>query len=556
MSIDVMMYVIGGLVLFLYGLTHMSKELRLAAGNRLRALIDKTTNRPWKSILAGLILTILLQTSSGSTVLIIGLLRSGLLGLPQAIGMIFGANVGTTMTAFIIGLPIAKYGLWIISIGVLLMISSKKQTKHIGGAIFGLGLMFFGLSTMESGLKPLAATPFAESLFLEFSRHWYSGLLFSTGFTSIIQSSSASIGVIQKLYELNQTGVETFTLAGAIPMIVGANIGTTVTAMIASIGGNKDAKRAALTHVLFNLFGGLLVILFLRGYTELIALLEIRYLTPYSMLSIALAHGIQNIINTLILMSFIPYMVKLVTYLIKDVPSDIKPMVILDEKVLTQSPIIALESTKNAIIGMFDTVSHYLNIVESFVAKFDKNVLEESRLLERMLDTYDDKIHDYLIKLTEYGIEHEQSELLSKYLDTVKDLERIGDHLTNLMEFFVERYEVKQPMTSKGKNDFNIIYAHLKITFDTTFKAFVSEDPLLAEQVYELEDQLDQYERQFRKNYIERIKNKEATRLIYGSFGDILVNIERMGDHLMNIAENVIEPTYEKLRTLHPKINY
>ena len=246
------MFVFGGLALFLFGIGLMSDSLKAAAGNKLKSIIEKTTNTPLKGILVGIVLTLLIQSSSGTTALMIGLLRAGLMTLPQAVGIIMGANIGTTVTAFIIGLPIADFGYILLGVGVILTFIGKKRVHHIGGVLTGLGMLFIGLEVMGSGLKPLSDTPAAEQMFQVFSQNWFLGTLFGTVFTAVVQSSSAAIGVLEKLYALNAEGINTITLSGAIPILLGANIGTTITAFLASLGGNTESKRAAFIHVLFN----------------------------------------------------------------------------------------------------------------------------------------------------------------------------------------------------------------------------------------------------------------------------------------------------------------
>ncbi|MFA7055142.1 MAG: Na/Pi symporter, partial [Acholeplasmataceae bacterium] len=230
---DSLMFVFGGLALFLFGINLMSDSLKAAAGNNLKSIIEKTTNTPLKGILVGIILTVLIQSSSGTTALMIGLLRAGLMTLPQSVGLIMGANIGTTITAFIIGLPIADYGLLILFVGVIMMFFRNRRVHHIGGVFVGLGMLFVGLNTMSDGLKPLASTQLAEDMFHTFSTNWFLGTIFGTVFTALVQSSSAAIGVLQKLYAINAEGIESITLNGAIPILLGANIGTTITAFLA-----------------------------------------------------------------------------------------------------------------------------------------------------------------------------------------------------------------------------------------------------------------------------------------------------------------------------------
>jgi len=344
------MYVFGGLALFLFGINLMSDSLKLAAGNKLKLIIEKTTNTPLKGILVGIFLTILVQSSSGTTALMIGLLRAGLMTLPQSVGVIMGANIGTTVTAFIIGLPIAKFGYVFLGFGVIMTFIGKRRIHHFGGVLAGLGMLFVGLETMSAGLKPLAATPEAEMMFQTFSNNWFLGTVFGTFFTALVQSSSAAIGVLEKLYALNAEGIETITLYGAIPILLGANIGTTITAYLASLGGNVESRRAAIIHVLFNVISAIVLLIFLIPYRSFIAWVELRFLEPFSMLSIAFAHAFQNILMTIILYFFIKQLIFLAKVIVKDKSTKQIPDEMFDEKIIEESPSLALEFAKKAIL--------------------------------------------------------------------------------------------------------------------------------------------------------------------------------------------------------------
>lgn len=547
------MFIFGGLALFLFGISMMSSNLKSVAGNKLKTIIEKTTNTPVKGIIAGALLTIALQTSSGSTVLIIGLLRAGLMTLPQSIGLIMGANIGTTVTAFIIGLPIASYGLYILGVGIFMTFLPQRKVKNVGGAIAGLGMLFFGLKTMESGLKPLAATQFAEDMFIMFSNNWFLGTVFGTFFTFIVQSSSASIGVLQKLYEINQEGIESIQIAGAIPILLGANIGTTITAMIASIGGNRDSRRAAIVHVMFNVIGAFIFLMVLGPYTTFIAFVESRYLEQYSMLTIAFAHAFQNITTAIILVFFTKQLAQAARFIVKDDPNAIIPEQIFDEALIKQSPVLALEAANKALLYMGSIVKDYLRITKEFSFKDNPKHVEEAFTYEMMLDTYDQRLHDYLIKISERGLDVNDSKKLSRDLDTIRDFERIGDHLTNIVEFYIERYEASQMMTEEGAKDLAVLYEVLETMMDYSLTSLANGDKILAKQVVELEDMVDELEEKFRYRYIERLKTRKTRLVIAASYADILSNMERIGDHLMNIASSVIEPMYIPQSILVPK---
>ena len=550
---DSLMYVFGGLALFLFGINMMSDSLKLAAGNKLKMIIEKATNTPLKGILVGIFLTVLIQSSSGTTALMIGLLRAGLMTLPQSVGIIMGANIGTTITAFIIGLPIAKNGLYILAAGVLLYFIGKKRVKHIGGVFVGLGMLFVGLETMSSGLKPLASTDFAVDLFHTFSNQWFLGTVFGTLFTALVQSSSAAIGVLEKLYDLNAQGFDSIQLAGAIPILLGANIGTTITALLASIGGNIESRRAAVVHVTFNVISAIVFLIILVPYTAFMQLIEDRFLQPYSMLTIAFAHLFQNSSMTVVLYFFIHQMIWFSKKVVKDKIDKQIPDQMFDDKLIDESPVLALEFAHKAILYMSSLVKDYFEIVRSYSFKETAKFVDEAYTLEMMIDTYDIKLHDYLIKISQTGLDVNSSKKLSRDLDTIKDFERIGDHLTNIIEFFELRYNESQFLSEEGTKDLTELYEALAIMLEDTLNAFANQDVELAMKVVKEEDIIDELEEKFRYRYIERLKNGEVSFVVAANYPDILANIERIGDHLMNIAGSVIEPMYVPLSVIVPK---
>ncbi len=549
---DNLMSVFGGLALFLFGITLMSDSLKAAAGTRLKSIIEKTTNTPLKGIFVGIILTVLIQSSSATTALMIGLLRAGLMTLPQSVGIIMGANIGTTVTAFIVALPIADYGLVFIAFGVVMSFIKKKKINHFGGVLIGLGMLFVGLNTMAAGLKPLAATQAAENMFNTFSSNWFLGTVFGTFFTAIIQSSSAAIGVLEKLYALN-VDVQSITLNGAIPILLGANIGTTITAFLASIGGNVESKRAAVIHVMFNVLGALVFLIILIPYENFIQWFETRFLTQYSMYSIALAHAVQNITMTIVLYFFINQMIFVAKLVVKDKSGKVIPEHMFDEKLIKESPSLALEFVRKVLLYMGSIVKDYFEITRSYSFKENSKLVEEAYLYEMMIDTYDQKLHDYLIKISQAGLDKNDSKKLSRDLDTIKDFERIGDHLTNIVEFFHDRYNESQFLSVDGTTDLNELYDVLEQMLNDTLESYANIDPVVARRVVENEDIVDELEERFRYRYIERLKKGEITFIVAANYPDILSNLERIGDHLMNIASSVIEPLYVPQSVLVPK---
>lgn len=543
-----LLYILGGVAVFLFGIDLMGDGLKKLAGSKLRTIIEKTTSTPLRGIVTGVILTVLIQSSSATTVLVIGLVSAGLMTLRQAVGLMFGANIGTTITSVIIGLPIADYGLLMIFVGVILyLFFTRKTLKNLGAVIFGFGMIFFGLDTMEIGLIPLVQTEFVEEMFYLFSNtsnrfFWLFGVLFGTIFTAIIQSSSASIGIIQKLYHLNES-VATFSLIGALPMVLGANIGTTVTGLLASINGSVESKRVSIVHVVFNLIGAFLFLILLWPYYYTVSWVEQTFFGAYSMATLAFAHVLMNMTTTIILFFFIDQLIKIATWFVKEPVYHDELTAIIDESYLQGSPTLALSYVKKGLNQMGQIAKSYLDLVKSYSFENSGDAESRSERLEKQLDDYDKRLHDYMIKLVrENELSVKDSNRLSRDLDTIRDFERIGDHLNNLVGFFLERYKDNIFLTEGGKQDLTWFFEKLEEMFVLTLDSFEHNDAKKAELVMEYEDLIDKIEEKCRLNYIERLKSGEAAFTTKTNYVEILSNLERVADHLSNIAENIINP--------------
>lgn len=544
------LYILGGVAIFLYGIELMGEGLKKSAGNKIRSIIEKTTNTPFKGILVGILLTGLLQSSSGVTVLVIGLVGAGLMTLRQAVGVIFGANIGTTITSILIGLPIADYALLMIFIGVVMIFFFKRKIiQNIGTTILGFGLIFFGLDVMEIGLRPIVMTDQVHDLFLLFSDtsnsfFWFFGVTFGTLFTALVQSSSASIGIIQKLYHMNtESGVVTFTLWGALPMILGANIGTTITGFLASLNGTLEAKRVSAIHIIFNLVGTTIFLIFLWPYHEIVEWIEFTFLEPYSMATLAIAHVTMNVLTALLLFGFIDLLIKFSHIIIKDKPYNDELEVIFSESLLQETPSLALYYVKRGINKMGELAKNYFIITKRYSFTNEEGVIDRAEKLENTLDDYDKRLHDYMIKLVRnHSLSERDSNRLSRDLDTIRDFERVGDHLTNIVGFFKNRYQENQTLSKGGEDDLKHYYRILEEMFDVTLASFIFNDIEKAKIAIEYEQLTDKLEEKFRSNYVERLKAGELNFTSKTNYVEILSNMERIGDHLKNIAENIINP--------------
>ena len=545
---ETIMFILGGLGIFLFGINLMGDSLKEMAGDRLKVIIEKTTNTPIKGILVGAAVTALIQSSSGTTALAVGLVRAGLLSFPQAIGIIMGANIGTTITAFIVGLDIGAAALWFVAIGaILVFFISKEKIKILGNIILGFGLLFFGLETMGDALKDLLKVYEAQTTALftwlaETPIGWIMGLFVGTGVTAIVQSSSATISIVQKLY-----GQGSIPLMAAIPILLGCNIGTTVTAMFACVGGGTQAKRTSLIHAIFNVFGAVLFMILLVPYTALVQLIEDHILSPMGAdpsMTLAFAHIIFNFITTFILYFFVNKLVLLATKLIKDNEEEHKIYdELLDYSLINRSSTLALSFVKSAIDYMANKVKRFVYIAREYSFEKNDEYYEEAKKLEERINILDKRIHDYIIKLIITDVSVKSSKLMSKYLDQIKDFERIGDHCKNLFGFFKERYDNKMELSVDGTQDLAQIYDVLLIMTDLTVDSVLKWDSGLALEATKCEIQIDKLEEVFHARHVHRLNSGACSVLSSEHYVEVLANIERMGDHFENICESVIVQT-------------
>lgn len=534
--------IVGGLGIFLYGINLMGDSLKAIAGNKLKLIIEKSTNTPIKGILVGIIITGLIQSSSGTTALTVGLVRAGLMTLPQAVGIILGANIGTTVTSFLLGLKIKEYALPIMAIGsFLIFFTSRKKYRNFGGVMLGFGMLFFGLDIMGSSLKQLAELDAFRNALLQVAEHPVLGLVVGASTTAIIQSSSATIGILQELYT---TG--TIQLVGAIAIVFGDNIGTTVTAVMASLGGSVAAKRTAAAHVIFNILGSILFMFFLSPYTKFIQYLQDTILGgEASKMTISFAHMGFNILNTFIMFWFIKQLVWIVTFLIRGEDGLIEVDVdTLNDDLIEEAPILALESAKLVVVNMGKLTEQMVNEAINYSFTNNKKHFENGMQIEEMLDTIDKKAHDYLVKISQADLDKEASSNQAAYVDTIRDFERIGDHCTNLLQFFEDRYDDKMKLSEEADKELRKLYEVVQETISLTIEAFETGDKVTAQRVIDHEDVIDRLVIKNRKRHIMRINNNQSSETQDGLYVDILSNIERIGDHCNNIVINIIQEYY------------
>lgn len=526
---------LGGLGLFLFAIKYMGDGLQKAAGDRLRDILDKFTTNPFMGVLVGIVVTVLIQSSSGTTVITVGLVSAGFMTLRQAIGVIMGANIGTTVTAFIIGIDVGAYAYPIMALGAVFLFFFKKSTiQNIGQVLFGFAGLFIGLEMMSSGMKPLRDwQPFLD-LTVQMSDIPVLGLLVGTVFTLIVQSSSATVGILQGLYA---EGL--IPLAGALPVLFGDNIGTTITAVLASLGASVAARRAAATHVIFNLIGSLIFVLLLVPFTAYVEWIT-GILDLESKMQIAFAHGSFNIANTLIQLPFIGALAWIVTKLIPGEDSSIeqKPKY-LDENLIAQSPSLALGQAKMEVMHMGEYSVQGMKEALHYLQTGDTKAIGNVEQLEEAINNLDRKSTDYLVKLSKQALSRTESTLHHNLFDNIRDIERIGDHVENIVELLQYRDANKVKLSDEAQAELAEMYELTLSTVQLALQSLEENDPELAQQVYANENDIDVMERKLRKMHILRLNEGICTGSAGIVFADIISNLERIGDHAKNIVDTV-----------------
>lgn len=548
----------GGLGIFLFGLNYMGDGLQDAAGDNLRSILNSFTSTPFRSILAGTVVTVLIQSSSGTTVLTVGLVSAGFMTLKQAIGVIMGANIGTTITAFIIGFNIGAYALPIMALGSFFLFFSKKPFIHnVGKIIFGFGALFLGLNLMGGGMAPLEDLPQFRQLMLDFSDNPLLGVSVGTGLTLVVQSSSAMIGIIQEMYSHGSMSLE-----AALPILFGSNIGTTITAILAAIGTSVVAKRTAASHTIFNLVGTIIVMLLLNPFTRLVvSLTAILELSPA--MQLAFAHGLFNVLNVLVQMWFISQIAALVT---KIVPGEEEVFgydeTRLDRTLVHASPIMALNQVKVELGYMGEIVLDSFDSVFNYFQSNNEDDYEKVMKLEETVDDMDMKLIEYLMLISTESLSLNNSNEHTTLVDVTKYLERIGDHGENILVKIKEGNALSRTR-AKSKADVRRLYDEdivemfnlIKLNVSEAIEAFTTDNEDLVANVLKREEEINKMEIHVRNKYITLLNEGKGTPSDGIMFVDIVSNLERMSDHAVKIAKNVSGERYPFQQENNQEIN-
>ena len=530
---DIALPVIGGLGLFLYGMNLMGDALQKAAGSKLRKLIEILTKNRLMGVIVGIVVTMVIQSSSATTVMVIGFVNAGLMSLTQAVGVIMGANVGTTITAQLIALDVTKYAPVAIAVGVAIwIVSSKKKHKDTAEILIGVGILFVGMDMMGNGLAPLSDMPVFTNIMLNLNNPVI-GMLVGLVLTTVFQSSSASIGLLQAL-----AGQGLVTMNMAFPILFGENIGTTTTGLISSVGANKTAKRAAIIHFLFNLVGTIIFMTLLRIPIQAIVL----RISPLDVKKqIANAHTLFNILNLIIQFPFAKLLVKAAEFIIPGVDkSDSIATIYLDERII-ETPSIAIGQVNKEIYRMGDLVLNNLILANSVFSDENYSGIEEVYNQEKLINKIEKEITDYLVNLSKASLSEEQHAEINILFYTINDIERVGDHVENIVELSEYKLNNGLSFTQDAIDELHEMFESCISAFKKTMIALETESELIAREVLVIEDNVDMLEAKNRANHIERLSNMECQTGPGIVFLDAISNLERVADHSVNIATYIIE---------------
>lgn len=533
MTTKIIFGLLGGLGLFIYGMKLMGDGLEKAAGEKLKKVLEVLTSNSFKAILVGAGVTAIIQSSSATTVMTVGFVNAGLLNLFQAAGIIMGANIGTTMTAQLIAFNLNDIAPLILAIGSAIVIfSKKKRTKDIGEIVLGFGILFVGMSMMETSMSPIREMGSFKDLILRLGKYPVLGILVGFGMTATVQSSSATIGILMALASNN--GI---SLGVALPILFGDNIGTCVTALLSSIGTNKNAKRAALIHLTFNTIG---TIIFMSAFT--LVLKFIPLLGGGIQRQIANSHTLFNITNVIIQAPFIPLLVKFVNKLVpgKDSSEDLMEVKYLDERLL-QTPSIAFGQVLKEVVRMGLLASENLNIAMNSFLNKDEKKLELVYKNEKIINYLEDEITKYMITLSNTEISEYQAEKITSIYHIINDLERVGDHAENIGELAI--YEINNQLNFSGEaiKELLELYKLTRQALDKSVHSLETSDNNLAKSVLDIESTIDDLEKRYKLEHIKRLNNYECKPESSTAYLELLTNLERVGDHSTNIAEIVIQ---------------
>ncbi|CUO25735.1 Na/Pi cotransporter family protein [Clostridium disporicum] len=539
-SFEIVTGIFGGLGLFLYGMKLMSDGLENVAGEKLKGILEKITSNKVIGVLVGTIVTAIIQSSSATTVMVVSFVNAGLMTLTQATGVILGSNIGTTITAQMVSFNLEVIAPIFIGVGAIVMMSAKKKRiKDLAYIALGFGILFMGMGLMSSSLKPISNLQIFNDFISVIGKNHFLGVLVGLTMTAILQSSSATTGILVALANSGNIDMNV-----AFPIILGCNIGTCVTAILAGLTANRTAKKAALLHLLFNIFG---TVLFLPFSDKVVTF--VNYLTPDNVArQVANAHTIFNVVITIFILPISKYFVMLVNHILPDDEGKESCGAIYLDKKLLETPIVASGQVIKETIRMANKAKNNLELAMEVFLNWNEEKMKKVYANESIINTLERDITEYLIELSQHNLPEENAKLVSQAYHTINDIERIGDHAENIVELAIQKYENDITLSNEGDKEVRQLFEVTLKSISIAIEAFESNEINNGDEVEKIEEEIDSLEKQFRENNINRLSAKTCLADAGIMFFDLLSNLERIGDHANNIATAKEKPTH-KLHT-------
>ncbi len=542
----------GGLGMFLFGMHTMSTGLERAAGNRMRRIMERVTGNLLKSVVLGAVVAALTQSSSATTVMVVGFVNAGILNLSQAVGIIMGANIGTTVTAWLLSLNDIPGGVWYLELikpntlaplalvigAFMLLFCSNKKKIVVGEFVIGLGILFIGMEYMSDSMETVFnLVPSLQNLFAGDSNPLV-GVLIGTGVTAIIQSSAASVGMLQAI-----ASTTALSFNSAFPIIMGQNIGTCVTALLSSIGTSRNAKRAAMIHLYFNIIGTII-------FMTVIYLLQLCIGLPFwhssvRAVDISIFHSVFNVCTTLLLLPFSKLLIWLANHTLRSGKHDAKdPFALLDPRFFSTPP-IAIANMKKAMVDMCNVALKNVVNCRTMLKTRELTLDGECKENEELLDQYEIRLTGYLTQISELPLSEEDTQRVAGYFHMITNIERIGDYCDNIRQDIIQMVEKNIAFTDRAKHDLNTLFSAIEEVTRLTFSAFEACDPILTRRIEPLEEVVDSLQEKLEKEHMRRLKNKECNVEAGVIFLEIISNAERISDHCSNIGVAILQAQHD-----------
>ncbi|MBS5939258.1 Na/Pi cotransporter family protein [Clostridium sartagoforme] len=534
-SLMVIIKLLGGLGLFIYGMKIMGDGLENAAGDGLKSILEKVTRNPVIAVIVGAIVTAVIQSSSATTVMVVGFVNAGLMNLAQAAGIIMGANIGTTITAQLVAFKLDQIAPLFVFVGAfIVMFAKKKKRKDIGSIILGFGILFVGMGQMSAAMKPLTASPIFNEILATVGDKWYLGILAGALITAVLQSSSATTGILVALATAGAIDI-----TQALPIVFGCNIGTCVTAMLATVGTSKTAHKAALLHLIFNLGGTLIFIpVLVSGLLGDV----VSTISPGDVSrQIANSHTVFNVVNTAIMLPLTGFLIKIVNRIIPEDEEEDRPGPKYIDDRLLETPVIAAGQVAKETLRMAKKAKKGLALSLEAFEKNDEKLIQKVYENETVINTLNEAITTYLVKLSKCELSDKELSIVAATFHVINDIERIGDHAENIADLTQQKINKKLGYSEQAIEQIHKVYDKALESLSVAIDSYATKDVNKAKSVDAIESELDRMQKKYRELHIKRLYDGTCNAYAGAIYLDLLSNLERVGDHAMNISESVIE---------------